>query len=157
MGNIRTKLELTWIEKENRPKLEPSILLEDQEKSYHAPHRVTDHDIFDNRLIVGDNLLVLKALGQGFSGKIKCIYMDPSYNTGSAFAQYEDGPEHSVWLSLTYERLDLLRSLLSPDGSCWVQLDDNEVYYCKVLMDEVFDRSNFVAEAVCEWDMMITV
>jgi adenine-specific DNA-methyltransferase len=81
----KTKLELTWIGKEKRPKLEPRILLEDPEKSYHAPHRATDYDLFDNRLIFGDNLLALKALEQEFTGKIKCIYIDPPYNTGSAF------------------------------------------------------------------------
>lgn len=144
----KTKLELTWIGKENRSKLEPRILLEDPEKSYHAPHRVADHDLFDNRLIFGDNLLALKALEQEFTGKVKCIYIDPPYNTGSAFAQYEDGLEHSIWLSLIRARLDLLWSLLTPDGSCWVQLDDNEAHYCKVLMDEIFGRGNFVANVV---------
>lgn len=146
--NRKQKLELTWIGKEHRPKLEPRILLEDREKSYHAPHRVTDHDIFDNRLIFGDNLLALKALEQEFTGKVRCIYIDPPYNTGSAFAQYEDGLEHSLWLSLLRERLELLRRLLTSDGSCWVQLDDNEAHYCRVLMDELFGRSNFVANVV---------
>ena len=100
MANHNTKLELTWIGKENRAKLEPRILLEDPEKSYHAPHRMTDSDIFDNRLIFGDNLLALKALEQEFTGKIKCIFIDPPYNTGSAFEHYDDGLEHSIWLSL---------------------------------------------------------
>ncbi|MCI0353108.1 MAG: site-specific DNA-methyltransferase [Acidobacteriales bacterium] len=144
----RQKLELTWIGKENRPKLEPRILLEDLEKSYHAQHRVTDKDTFDNRLIIGDNLLALKALEQEFSGRIKCIYIDPPYNTGSAFAQYEDGLEHSIWLAMMRDRLELLHRLLSPEGSCWVQLDDNEAHYCRVLMDEVFGRQNFVANIV---------
>ncbi len=107
------KLELTWIGKENRPKLEPRVLLEDPEKSYHAPHRVTDHDLFDNRLIFGDNLLALKALEQEFAGKIKCIYIDPPYNTGSAFEHYDDGIEHSLWLSLMRDRLEILISC------CW--------------------------------------
>src|SRR5437762_8921106 len=97
--NRKQKLELTWIGKENRPRLEPRILLEDPEKSYHAAHRVTDQDEFDNRLILGDNLLALKALEQEFSGKIKCIYIDPPYNTGSAFVHYDDGIEHSPWLT----------------------------------------------------------
>jgi len=144
----KTKLELTWIGKENRPKLEPRILLEDSEQSYHAPHRVTDHDIFDNRLIFGDNLLVLKALEQEFTGKIKCIFIDPPYNTGSAFAHYDDGIEHSLWLSLMRERLESLRRLLAEDGSLWVSIDDNEGHYLKVLMDETFGRSNFVANVV---------
>ena len=142
------KLELTWIGKEKRPKLEPRILLEDPEKSSHATHRVTDNDLFDNRLIFGDNLLALKALEQEFAGKIKCIYIDPPYNTGAAFAQYDDGLEHSIWLGMMRDRLFLLRSLLTEDGSCWVQLDDNEAHYCRVLMDEIFGRENFVANVV---------
>lgn len=134
MANRKTRLELTWIGKVNRPKLEPRILIEDPAKSYHAAHRVSDNDIFDNRLIFGDNLLALKALEQEFTGKIKCIYIDPPYNTGSAFAQYEDGLEHSLWLSLMRDRLEILRRMLREDGSIWVNLDDNEGHYCKVLM-----------------------
>jgi adenine-specific DNA-methyltransferase len=109
---------------------------------------VTDRDVFDNRLIFGDNLLALKALEQQFSGRVKCVYIDPPYNTGSAFAQYEDGLEHSIWLSMMRDRLDLLRRLLSDSGSCWVQLDDNEAHYCRVLMDEIFGRDNFVANVI---------
>jgi len=148
MVNQKTKLELTWIGKENRPKLEPRILLEAPEKSYHAPHRVTDNDLFDNQLIFGDNLLALKALEQEFAGKIRCIYIDPPYNTGSAFQQYDDGIEHSLWLSLMRDRLELLWRLLAEEGSIWINLDDNETHYCKVLCDEVFGRSNFVANVV---------
>jgi len=144
----KQKLELTWIGKEKRPKLEPRILHEDPEKSYHAKHRVTESDIFDNRLIFGDNLLALKALEHEFTGSVRCVYIDPPYNTGSAFAQYEDGLEHSIWLGLIRERLALLRNLLSEDGSCWIQLDDNEAHYCKVLADEVFGRDNFVANVI---------
>jgi adenine-specific DNA-methyltransferase len=144
----KQRLELTWIGKENRPGLEPRILLEDPEKSYHAPHRVTDHDLFDNRLIFGDNLLALKALEQEFTGKIKCIYIDPPYNTGSAFTHYDDGVEHSLWLALMRDRLESLRRLLAEDGSLWVSIDDNEGHYLKVLMDEIFGRSNFVANVV---------
>lgn len=73
----KTKLELTWIGKDDRPRLEPRILLEDPEKSYHAAQRVGENHIFDNRLIFGDNLLALKALEQEFTGKIKCIFIDP--------------------------------------------------------------------------------
>ncbi len=94
------KLELTWIGKENRPRLEPRILLEDPERSYHAKHRVSGKDIFNNRLIFGDNLLAPKGLEHEFAGKIKCVLIDPPYNTGSAFAHYDDGVEHSLWLSL---------------------------------------------------------
>ena len=144
----KQKLELTWIGKEKRPKLEPRILLEDPGKSYHAKYRVTGNDIFDNRLIFGDNLLALKALEHEFTGRVRCIYIDPPYNTGSAFAQYEDGLEHSIWLGLIRERLVLLRNLLAADGSCWIQLDDNEAQYCKVLADEIFGRDNFIANVV---------
>jgi adenine-specific DNA-methyltransferase len=143
-----TKLELTWIGKDVRPRLEPRILLEDQSKAYHAKTRVSDFDIFDNRVIFGDNLLALKAIEQEFGGRIKCIYIDPPYNTGSAFAQYEDGLEHSIWLTMMRDRLEILQRLLSDDGSCWVQLDDNEAHYCRVLLDEVFGRNNFVADVI---------
>lgn len=146
----KQKLELTWIGKENRPKLEPRILLEDPEKSYHARHRVTDNDLFDNRLIFGDNLLALKALEQEFTGKIRCIYIDPPYNTGSAFEHYDDGVEHSLWLSLMRERLEILWRLLRADGVIWISIDDNEGHYLKVLCDEVFGRKSFVATVVWE-------
>lgn len=146
----KQRLELTWIGKDVRPKLEPRILLEDPERSYHAQHRVTDNDIFDNRLIHGDNLLALKALEQEFTGKVKCIYIDPPYNTGSAFEHYDDGVEHSIWLSLMRDRLELLRGLLREDGSLWVNLDDNEAHYFKVMCDEVFGRKNFVASVIWE-------
>ena len=149
------KLELTWIGKENRPHLEPRILLEDPEKSYHASHRVTDQDIFDNRLIFGDNLLALKALEQEFAGKIKCVFIDPPYNTGSAFVQYDDGVEHSIWLSLIRDRLEIIRRLLAADGSLWITIDDTEAHYLKVLCDEVFGRFNFVANVV--WQKKYTI
>ena len=144
----KQKLELTWIGKENRSKLEPRILLEDAEKSYHAKHRVTENDIFDNRLIFGDNLLALKALEAEFAGKVKCVFIDPPYNTGSAFTHYDDGVEHSIWLSLMRDRLEIIRRLLSDDGSLWITIDDNEAHYLKVLCDEVFGRANFVANVV---------
>jgi adenine-specific DNA-methyltransferase len=144
----RQKLELTWIGKDDRPRLEPRILIEEPERSYHAAHRMTDHDIFDNRLIHGDNLLALKALEQEFTGKVKCVFIDPPYNTGSAFEHYDDGLEHSIWLTLMRERLELLRRLLTSDGSIWITIDDNEAHYLKVLCDEVFGRSNFVASVI---------
>jgi len=131
----KTKLELTWIGKDVRPRLEPRILLEDPEKSYHAKEKVTDNDIFDNRLIFGDNLLALKALEQEFTGKVKCIYIDPPFNTGQAFDQYDDGIEHSLWLSLMRDRLELLQRMLAADGSIWVHCDDNEQAYLKVMID----------------------
>jgi adenine-specific DNA-methyltransferase len=144
----KQKLELTWIGKEHRPKLEPRILLEDPEKSHHAAHRVTEHDSFDNRLIFGDNLLALKALEAEFAGKIKCVFIDPPYNTGSAFTHYDDGLEHSIWLSMMRDRLEIIRKLLSEDGSLWITIDDNEVHYLKILCDEIFGRMNFVANVV---------
>jgi adenine-specific DNA-methyltransferase len=140
----KQKLELTWIGKENRPRLEPRILLEDPEKSYHAKHRVTESDRFDNRLIFGDNLLALKALEQEFTGKVKCIYADPPYNTGNAFEHYDDGVEHSVWLTLMRDRLEALRRLITPDGFFCCQIDDSEGPYLKVLLDEVFGRANYI-------------
>ncbi|HNX77775.1 MAG TPA: site-specific DNA-methyltransferase [Candidatus Rifleibacterium sp.] len=140
----KQKLELTWIGKENRPRLEPRILLEDPTKSYHAKHRVSKDDIFDNRLIFGDNLLALKALEQEFAGEIKCVYVDPPYNTGQAFEHYEDGLEHSIWLGLMRERFELIRKLLTQDGTLFCQLNDDEMAYGKVLLDEVFGRSNFL-------------
>jgi len=150
MAKRKTKLELTWIGKENRPKLEPRILIEDPDKSYHAAQRHSDNDIFDNRLIFGDNLLALKALEQECAGKIKCIFIDPPYNTGSAFAQYDDGVEHSLWLSLMQDRLELLRRLLADDGSLWITIDDNECHYLKILCDEVWGRSNFLCDIAWE-------
>ena len=150
----KQKLELTWIGKEDRPRLEPRILLEDAACSYHAPHRLTDHDQFDNRLIHGDNLLALKALEQEFTGQVKCVYIDPPYNTGSAFTHYDDGLEHSIWLSMMRERLEILRSLLSHDGSIWITIDDNECHYLKILCDEVFGRVNFISSVI--WQKIYT-
>ena len=143
----KQKLELTWIGKHKRPKLEARILLEDPEKSYHAKVR-SESAAFDNRLIFGDNLLALKALEQEFTGKVKCVFIDPPYNTGSAFAHYDDGLEHSIWLGLMRDRLEIIKRLLSDDGSLWITIDDNEAHYLKVLCDEVFGRGNFIANIV---------
>lgn len=151
----KQKLELTWIGKDKRPKLEPRILLEDPSKSYHAGHRVTDNDQFDNRLIFGDNLLALKALEQEFTGKVKCVFIDPPYNTGSAFTHYDDGLEHSIWLGLMRDRLEIIKNLLSEDGSLWITIDDNEFHYLKILCDEVFGRNNFIASAI--WQKVLSV
>ncbi|WP_373509015.1 site-specific DNA-methyltransferase [Thiocapsa sp.] len=148
------KLELTWIGKENRPRLEPRILLEDPARSYHSKHRVKDQDLFDNRLIFGDNLLALKALEAEFAGKVKCVFIDPPYNTGSAFTHYDDGLEHSIWLSLMRDRMESIRRLLSDDGSLWITIDDNECHYLKVLCDEAFGRNNFVSNVV--WQKTLT-
>ena len=138
----KQKLELTWIGKDKRPKLEPRILLEDPALSYHARHRVLDNDSFDNRLIFGDNLLALKALEQEFSGKVKCVYIDPPFNTQQAFEHYDDGYEHSIWLGLIRDRVEALRRLMSDDGTLFVHIDDNELGYLIVLLDEVFARAN---------------
>jgi adenine-specific DNA-methyltransferase len=105
-------------------------------------------DIFDNVIIRGDNLLALKALEPAFVGQVKCICIDPPYNTGSALEHYEDGVEHSLWLSLMRDRLELLRRLLSENGSIWITIDDNEMYRLKLLLDEVFDARNFVGTIV---------
>ena len=150
MAERNKRLELTWIGKEGRPRLEPRILLEQPELSY--AKRVSQDDIFDNRLIHGDNLLALKALEQEFTGKIKCVFIDPPYNTGSAFAHYDDGLEHSLWLGLMRDRLELLWRLLSDDGSIWMSIDDNEAHYLKVLCDELFGRANFIASVIWEKD-----
>ena len=142
------KLELTWIGKDQRPRLEPRILLEDPQRSHHAATRVTDSDLFDNRLIKGDNLLALKALEAEFAGKVKCVFIDPPYNTGSAFTHYDDGLEHSIWLGLMRDRLEIIRRLLADDGSLWITIDDNEAHYLKVMCDEIFGRRNFLANVV---------
>lgn len=131
------KLELTWVGKSEDIKLEPRILLEDKEKSYGDCNT-------DNLLIHGDNLLALKALETKYAGKIKCIYIDPPYNTGSAFEHYDDNLEHSIWLSLMHQRMKLLKKLLAEDGLIFVQIDDNEQAYFTVMMDEIFGRKNRV-------------
>lgn len=137
----KQKLELTWIGKDTPIKVEPRILIHDESKDCGDKNT-------DNMLIYGDNLLALKALEQDYAGKIKCIYIDPPYNTGSAFEHYDDNLEHSIWLSLMKPRLEILRNLLADDGSLWISLDDNEQAYCKVLCDEVFGRKNFVCNVI---------
>lgn len=145
MSKKKQKLELTWIGKDERPKLEPRILIEDPDLSYHAKERHSEDDIFDNMLIHGDNLLALKALEADYAGKVKCIYIDPPYNTDQALNElYEDGLEHSIWLSLMRDRFHILRDLLTQDGIFMCQLNDDEAAYAKVLLDEVFGRRNFV-------------
>ena len=99
-------------------------------------------------LIQGDNLDALKALLPFYAGQVKCIFIDPPYNTRSAFDHYDDSVEHTKWLSLMWPRLELLRDLLSEDGSIWGSIDDNEGHYLKVVMDEVFGRSNFIANVL---------
>lgn len=142
MSNRKQRLELTWIGKDERPRLEPRILLEDAEKSYHAKARVTEHDIFDNVFIHGDNLLALKALEQEYTGKVKCVYIDPPFNTGQALPNYDDGVEHSIWLTLMRDRLEIIHKLLSTDGTLFVHIDDNEIGYLIALLDSIFGRNN---------------
>ena len=101
-----------------------------------------------NMLIQGDNLEALKALLPFYAGQVKCIYIDPPYNTRSAFEHYDDNLEHSQWLAMIYPRLVLLRELLAEDGTIWVSIDDNEGHYLKVVMDEVFGRKNFIANVI---------
>lgn len=134
------KLELTWIGKENEHRLEPRILIENPEYSYNAPD---NNQAAQGLLIHGDNLLALKALEQDYANKVKCIYIDPPYNTGSAFQFYNDDLPHSKWLSMMYERLVLLKKLLTDDGFICVHIDDSEGHYLKALMDEVFGRTNY--------------
>lgn len=146
------KLELTWVGKydEQQP-LEPRILIENPEYSYGEVETgmlPNGKPWNGNMLIHGDNLLALKALEQDYAGCVKCIYIDPPYNTGSAFEHYDDGVEHSVWLSLMRQRLELLYSLLHNDGSLWISIDDDEGHYLKVLCDEIFGRNNFISTIV---------
>ena len=145
----KTRLELTWIGKDNRPRVEPRILIEDERLSHHAATR-REGDLFDNVLIHGDNLLALRALEQDFTGKLKCVFIDPPYNTGSAFEHYDDGLEHSTWLSMMRDRLEIIWRLLAEDGSLWVTLDDSEAHYLKVMLDEIFGRENFVSTLIWE-------
>ena len=146
------KLELTWVGKydEQQP-LEPRILIENPEYSYGEVETgmlPNGKPWKGNMLIHGDNLLALKALEQDYAGCVKCIYIDPPYNTGNAFEHYDDGVEHSIWLSLMRERLVLLRNLLSDDGSIWISIDADESHYLKVLCDEIFGRKNFIDEVI---------
>jgi adenine-specific DNA-methyltransferase len=141
MNSKYKKLELCWPGKDIEVKPEPRVLIEDPEKSYGEANT-------ENMLIHADNLLALKALEQHFSGKIKCIYIDPPYNTGNAFEHYDDGLEHSTWLNLMKPRLELLYKLLSNDGSIWISIDADESHYLKVMCDEIFGRKNFIDEII---------
>lgn len=151
------KLELTWPGKHDahaiirddatgRPRriphadIHPRLLIE---QSRHGDCTTSA----DNLLIQGENLFALTTLlASGYAGKVKLIYIDPPFNTGNTFTHYDDGIEHSLWLTMMRDRLRLLRTLLAPNGSIWVQLDDNEAHYCRVLMDEIFGRDCFIAD-----------
>ena len=117
------------------------LLEEDPALSYGDPQT-------QNLLIQGDNLAALKSLLPYYAGQVKCIYIDPPYNTGSAFENYDDNLEHSLWLTTIYPRIELLRDLLSEEGSIWISIDDNEVPYLRVVLDKVFGRKNFIASVV---------
>lgn len=141
---IKQKLQLTWVDKDKEIKIEPRILIEDKGKS-----NCQNDPNTENMIIHGDNLLALKALESKYAGKVKCIYIDPPYNTKNDFGVYQDYLVHSNWLSLMKSRLQILRNLLSDDGNIWISIDDNEGHYLKVLCDEIFGRNNFVA--TCIW------
>ena len=140
---MANKLELTWLGKEEPIIVEPRILIEDAAKSNCAADPDTE-----NMLIHGDNLLALKALESKYAGKVKCIYIDPPYNTGSAFEHYDDDLEHSTWLNLMRPRLDILWNMLSDEGSLWISIDDDEQAYMKVLCDGLFGREHFVSSMI---------
>lgn len=149
MSKNKQKLELTWIGKDREVNLEPRILVEVPEKSY------GDKDT-ENMLIHGDNLLALKALEQDYSGKIKCIYIDPPYNTGARIDAdgkeigYDDNLEHSIWLSMMQKRIKILYKLLSKDGAIWISIDEKESHYLKILCDEIFGRNNFIIQTTIQ-------
>ena len=140
---MANKLELTWYGKDEPIRVEPRLLIENTVLSNTAADPDTQ-----NMLIHGDNLLALKALESKFAGQVKCIYIDPPYNTGSAFEHYDDSLEHSQWLNLMRPRLEILWKLLSEDGSLWISIDDDEQAYMKVLCDELFGRSSFIASII---------
>ena len=140
---MANKLELTWYGKDEPILVEPRLLIENAALSNTAADPDTE-----NMLIHGDNLLALKALESKYAGQVKCIYIDPPYNTGSAFEHYDDNLEHSQWLQLIRPRLEILWRLLADEGSMWISIDDDEQAYMKVLCDELFGRSSFVASII---------
>ena len=135
----KPKLELVWPTKYERARPEPRILIDKQEYFSDKP------GINDNLLIHGDNLLGLKALEREYAGKIKCIYIDPPYNTKSCFTHYDDSMEHSMWLDMMRDRLLIMHRLLSGNGSIWITIDDCESHYLKIMCDEIFGRNCFIA------------
>ena len=137
------RLELTWTGKYEDHEIEPRILVEDKTKSYGDPNS-------KNMLIHGDNLIALRSLEADFTGKVKCIYIDPPFNTGQSFEHYDDDVEHSIWLDLMAKRLRILYRLLEENGLLWIHLDDTEVHYCKIILDEIFMRRNFVSHITYE-------
>lgn len=148
---MANRLELTWYGKDTPINVEPRLLIENATRS----NLGNSSGITDNLLIHGDNLLALKALEKKYAGQVKCIYIDPPYNTGYAFEHYDDNLEHSQWLNLIRPRLEILRNLLAADGSLWISIDDDECHYLKVLCDELFGRSNFVNNVI--WQKKYTI
>lgn len=142
---MANRLELTWYGKDEAIRIEPRLLIENTELSNIGADSDTE-----NMLIHGDNLLALKALEKDYAGQVKCIYIDPPFNTGQAFEHYDDNLEHSIWLNLMNERFKYLYRLLEANGMFWIHLDDVEVHYCKVLLDEIFTRRNFVSHITYE-------
>lgn len=136
---------LDWVNKTQAKEttLEVPYHLLKRQQTYGDPEAATG-----NLIIQGDNLLALKSLLPFYAGQVKCIFIDPPYNTQSAFAQYDDKLEHSQWLSMMFPRLVMLRELLADNGSIWVSIDDNEAHYLKVMMDEIFGRQNFIANVI---------
>jgi len=138
---------LHWLTKENDLKTAANtaykLLVEDEKLSYGDPES-------ENLLVQGDNLEALKALLPFYAGQVKCIYIDPPYNTGSAFEHYDDNLEHTKWLSIMYPRLDLIRQFLQEDGIIFIQFDDEELHYAKVICDEIFGRNNFINQIAVE-------
>ena len=139
MKENKQKLELIWHGKKDWENPEPRLLIE--KEIYESDSKGLE----DNLLIYGDNLLGLKSLERDYTGKIKCVYIDPPYNTKSCFEHYKDNLEHSLWLNMMKERLVILRRLLREDGSIWISIDDDECHYLKVLCDEIFGRNNKVS------------
>lgn len=142
---MSNKLELMWYGKDKEIHVEPRLLIERPELSNTEAAPDTE-----NMLIHGDNLLALKALESRYAGQVRCIYIDPPYNTGYAFEHYDDNLEHSIWLSLMRSRLSILKQLLRRDGSIWISIDDTEVAYLRILCDEIFGRQNFVTTIIWE-------
>lgn len=140
---MANKLELTWYGKENEPKIEPRLLIENKELS-----NTNNDPNTQNMLIHGDNLLALKALENKYANKVKCIYIDPPYNTGEAFDKYNDNLEHSMWLSLMNKRFEFLHHLLRMDGFIFINLDESEHAYAKILLDNIFGRENFIGDII---------
>ena len=154
MAPLPQRPELNWPGKEKAPAFEPIILVEDSARSRIAPSPISETDLFDNRLIRGDNLPALRALRAEFAGQVKCIYIDPPYNTGSNFEHYGDGIAHAEWLTMMRDRLEPIKELMSAEGLLFVQIDDREQAYLKVLLDEVMGRKNFLNSIV--WQKRIS-